>query len=677
MICRPWHPSFSSPQRKLKSATMPSTPLARLAPPLILLLTTAACARLASAQAPDEPHRHHAAAAAHGSAAESEPPAEPPPKIFFNKSPRVVAYQLKRLDNQRLLRVPRNDEDPKYAPVHEAILRRPGMPPAEIEAAVAALAKLNEQTPITVLLNTLGELRAEDAKELQTADRLTSLLLRKPAKKLAAGRDALLAAAAAKAVPKRLAGFAGLLAANDSAAALDAARSTPDGMRLLLQATPHVPNPNARKPLRSAVLAQLQSDDVEVRRAAIVALGSIPAEITDTYARLAARIADVPTRPSVLKTLLKLDAKRGTASAPQLLADLVDIAEQTAAADRTSDPFVDLLQLADQLMPIVAPEQASSARRRLRAISVRVVRIKTVEEQMRYDTPYFAVEAGRSVQVILDNHDQMPHNWVLTRPGTLKQVAMEGLQAGPQGGWQGKPYVPESDDVLQATPLVAAGEAARLTFDAPAEPGEYPYVCTFPQHWQRMYGVMVVVRDLDAWLQDPTPPTDPIGSNRSFVKAWQTSDLAPRLPAALRGRSAEIGKRLFAEASCANCHRMHGQGGEVGPELTDVLQRWKGDPSDVLREIIEPSHRIEPKYAAQIILTVDGRTHTGLIRSENDNQVELIEDPAAKAPTVIAQDDIEEIVPARTSLMPKALLDQYTEDEIFELLAYICGASNP
>ena len=80
--------------------------------------------------------------------------------------------------------------------------------------------------------------------------------------------------------------------------------------------------------------------------------------------------------------------------------------------------------------------------------------------------------------------------------------------------------------VLFATNMVESGKRERLTFTAPSEPGEYPYVCTFPRHWMRMYGVMVVVEDLDAWLQDPKKPKDPTGNNRSFVKAWTVDDFS-------------------------------------------------------------------------------------------------------------------------------------------------------
>jgi hypothetical protein len=73
-----------------------------------------------------------------------------------------------------------------------------------------------------------------------------------------------------------------------------------------------------------------------------------------------------------------------------------------------------------------------------------------------------------------------------------------------------KPYVPDTPLVLQATRLLNGGETDRLNFTAPAKPGEYPYLCTFPGHFIRMYGVMLVVENLEAWEAKPTVPTDPI-----------------------------------------------------------------------------------------------------------------------------------------------------------------------
>jgi putative heme-binding domain-containing protein len=192
-----------------------------------------------------------------------------------------------------------------------------------------------------------------------------------------------------------------------------------------------------------------------------------------------------------------------------------------------------------------------------------------------------------------------------------------------------------------------------------------------------MYGVMVVVNDLDEWLKNPITPKDPIGNNRSFVKNWKVEDLVPHLTDGLRGRNFDIGKRLFAEASCASCHKVKGEGGIIGPELTDIYTKWKGDRTAILREMIEPSHKIDDKYAMHLILTIDSQTLSGIVTAEDKNSVTILASQEAKAPTVIPRDDIEEMTKSKTSMMPKALLDQYTQDEIFEIMAYLESAGSP
>ena len=608
----------------------------------------------------------------HGEQATASPKVSAP-KVFLDKSPRIVAYQLKRLDNQRLLMVERRTTDLKFVPVYAAILSRVGMSPQFRDEAVKALVKLQESNDVEVLLEAIGELDVADRDQERAARQLAGMLLRLPVPLLKEQSDSLQAELESDEELRRVIGAAGLITAGEKNAVFARLAREPDVQRVTLAAIPLLPTVQLRDSLRDDVLAVLErSKSKRVVRAAITALRFIPTDGADTFRRLAIYVSDDGLRDAAVKTLLTISSdQRSPEICEQLVNVLVEYAEAIPPANRTSDNFIDAMQLVDQLMARLPSGMARQFRDRLSEITVRVIRIRTVEEEMRYDVPYFAVEAGKSVQVILENHDLMPHNLVITTPDSLKEVAMLGLQVGPDKGWNGLPYVPESAKVLHASEMVAPDQQARLTFTAPSQPGEYPYVCTFPQHWYRMYGVMVVVEDLDGWLKDPVEPANPIGSNRSFVQAWTVDDLKSDLDSQLRGRSLDIGKRLFAEASCAGCHKMAGEGGVIGPELTGLLERWKGDKVGVLREVLEPSHKVDAKYVMQRILTVDGRTVTGVLVEENDDVVKLLTNPESKEPTVVLQDDIEAMVPSSVSMMPKALMDQYTKDEIFELLAYL------
>ena len=73
----------------------------------------------------------------------------------------------------------------------------------------------------------------------------------------------------------------------------------------------------------------------------------------------------------------------------------------------------------------------------------------------------------------------------------------------------------------------------------------------------------------------------------------------------------------------------------------------------------------------QIVLTVDGDTLLGIVVKQDDDNVHILVNPESPTATLVPQDDIEEMVPSPNSMMPKALMNQYTKDEIFELLAYL------
>ncbi len=142
---------------------------------------------------------------------------------------------------------------------------------------------------------------------------------------------------------------------------------------------------------------------------------------------------------------------------------------------------------------------------------VQVVPISTLPEQMLFDVKWFVVETGKPVRIVLTNTDAMPHNLLVGAPGSLRDIGMAAQTMAPPANPAIKAYVPESPLVLQATRLLQRDETDQLNFTAPDNPGEYVFVCTFPGHWVRMYGVMLVVRDRKAWeATGGKAPTDPV-----------------------------------------------------------------------------------------------------------------------------------------------------------------------
>lgn len=126
--------------------------------------------------------------------------------------------------------------------------------------------------------------------------------------------------------------------------------------------------------------------------------------------------------------------------------------------------------------------------------SVEVVQMKTVREAMRFDKKEFTVTAGKTVEIVLENPDAMQHNLVIGKPKSMDIIgaAADKLITAKDGA--DKSYVPTIPQVIAATPLVNPDQTYRLRFTAPATPGDYPFVCTFPGHWRMMNGVMKVAK---------------------------------------------------------------------------------------------------------------------------------------------------------------------------------------
>jgi azurin/glucose/arabinose dehydrogenase len=120
------------------------------------------------------------------------------------------------------------------------------------------------------------------------------------------------------------------------------------------------------------------------------------------------------------------------------------------------------------------------------------IHISSVPERMLFDVKSFAVKPGQPVKLVFSNPDAMQHNLVIVKPGALEEVGMAGNEMAKDPDGIKRDFVPKSDKVLHATKLIDSKATTILRFRAPTQPGNYPYVCTFPGHWPIMNGVMEV-----------------------------------------------------------------------------------------------------------------------------------------------------------------------------------------
>ena len=124
---------------------------------------------------------------------------------------------------------------------------------------------------------------------------------------------------------------------------------------------------------------------------------------------------------------------------------------------------------------------------------LKIVKISAVKERMLFDVTRFEVKSGQSIRIDFINPDATAHNLVIVAPGSEEEIgqAANEMAKDPKAAQKGQ-FVPKSKKVIQATRMVAPLSAESLRFNAPKDPGEYPYLCTFPGHWVIMKGIMVV-----------------------------------------------------------------------------------------------------------------------------------------------------------------------------------------
>jgi putative heme-binding domain-containing protein len=427
-----------------------------------------------------------------------------------------------------------------------------------------------------------------------------------------------------------------------------------------------------------------EAPERSLRHAAMIALTSVRGREAQAFKALARFLHNDAERHAAVQAILHIRPAYWPAEeARPLLDDLLAYVRKVPARDRTAPAVLDAMQLADGLAALLPPADARQVRAELGELGVRVVRLSTVTDQMRYDLERIVVKAGKPVEVLFENTDLMPHNFVVTRPGALEEVGTLAEAAATQPGALERQYVPSSEKILFASRLLPPRESQRLAFIAPAKPGVYPYVCTYPGHWRRMYGALYVVADLDGYLADPEgylirnplPPADDLLKFNRPRKEWTLAELTPEL-GGMAGRSFGNGKQMFQVASCVSCHKLNGTGNEFGPDLTKLDPKLR-TPPEVLHDILEPSFRINEKFQSWSFETNAGKIVAGLVLEETNDTVKLIENPLAKAePLVLKKSDITERKKLPTSIMPKGLLDKLTRDEILDLVAYVVAGGD-
>lgn len=140
---------------------------------------------------------------------------------------------------------------------------------------------------------------------------------------------------------------------------------------------------------------------------------------------------------------------------------------------------------------------------------------------------------------------------------------------------------------------------------------------------------------------------------------------------AMEKGNARRGRKLFYEsaAACFACHHPPKGAARLGPDLTKMTTKLT--PAQLVDSILRPSDLIDKDYASVSVITLDGKTQTGIRISQNDDEI-VLRNLAEPMPIKIKQSDVDEIVESKKSLMPANLAKTLkNRGEFDDLMKYV------
>ncbi len=159
-----------------------------------------------------------------------------------------------------------------------------------------------------------------------------------------------------------------------------------------------------------------------------------------------------------------------------------------------------------------------------------------------------------------------------------------------------------------------------------------------------------------------TPPQGP-------GRAWTIDAAVEAIEAGQGPRDFAAGRNLFHAVACVACHRFDGAGGDIGPDLTTVANKFS--TRDLLTSIVEPSQVISDQYGSSIVTRRNGTEVFGRVNEKDGGDLEVYPmDPKAD-PVLIPAADVAAVKASPISQMPQGLINSLNADELRDLIAYL------
>jgi putative heme-binding domain-containing protein len=125
--------------------------------------------------------------------------------------------------------------------------------------------------------------------------------------------------------------------------------------------------------------------------------------------------------------------------------------------------------------------------------------------------------------------------------------------------------------------------------------------------------------------------------------------------------------RMVFNRTCVSCHKLFGEGGAIGPDLTGSQ---RNNLDYVLENLLDPSAVVGHDYKMTLVRTDSGRVITGIVRAETDESLTM------QTPTesvIVPKDEIEQRELSPLSMMPEGMLEQFSSEDLRALVAYLAS----
>lgn len=158
-------------------------------------------------------------------------------------------------------------------------------------------------------------------------------------------------------------------------------------------------------------------------------------------------------------------------------------------------------------------------------------------------------------------------------------------------------------------------------------------------------------------------------------REWKLEDAIKVIDSGLTARNFENGKNMYNASMCSSCHTVRGEGGQIGPDLTQLGTRFS--PKDVLESIMEPNKTISDQYAATIFYLKDGKSIVGRLISQDDQKYSISQNPfAPQTLKEIPKADVLRTKLSDVSIMMPGMINSLNGDELRDLMAFLMAGGN-